>query len=212
MLLTLYHLVDERGISEFQRVRTLICSNFFSGNLRLASGASKSASKIQVGDSDGLLAFVKHYGTHYIRSVEVGDAIYQVFAMSKEQMSVLKNSLGGRNQIGLREWDSVHEQFLAPWLVKETGEVLAASGDAKLQRFLTAEARTVGQFGSYPNLIEGLVKKPNLVQMLEELTMDSEAITALEFQSLRDFFPSIQVREFYDETLSTQSALWGANI
>ena len=154
----------------------------------------------------------KNYGTHYFKSITVGDAIYQVFALSKEQMKGLKSSLGGRKTVGLSEWSGIHENYLAPWLVKETGELRAASGDKNLQRFLESELRISGQFGSYPNLIEGLIRNPGNVQMLEELTSEATAVIGLEFSSLRDFFPSIQVREFYDETFSTQSALWGSNI
>ena len=49
-----------------------------SGNIRLDSEALASASHVQVGDSEAILKFVKNYGTHYFKSVTVGDAIYQV--------------------------------------------------------------------------------------------------------------------------------------
>jgi len=183
-----------------------------SGNIRLDSEAGQEAAGVQVGDSNALLKFVKNYGTHYFKSITVGDAIYQVLALSKEQMKNLKSSLGGRKTVDLREWSRLHENYLAPWLVKETGELRAASGDKNLQRFLESELRISGQFGSYPNLIEGLIRNPGNVQMLEELTSEATAVIGLEFSSLRDFFPNLQVREFYDETFSTQSALWGSNI
>jgi len=182
------------------------------GNIRLGPEAANAAAGVQVGDSNALLKFVKNYGTHYFKSVTVGDAIYQVFAVSKDQMQKLKSSLGGRKTVGLREWSSLHENYLAPWLVKETGELRAASGDKNLQRFMDSELRINGQFGSYPNLIEGLIRNPGNVEMLEELTSEATAVIGLDFSSLRDFFPSIQVREFYDETFAAQSALWGANI
>ena len=72
--------------------------------------------------------------------------------------------------------------------------------------------RIQGQTQSYPNLVEGLIQNPGNAQRLEELTAESTAVVGLEFATLRDFFPSIQVREFYDETFAAQSALWGANI
>ena len=48
------------------------------GNIRLDNEASEDAGHVQVGDQEALLKFVKHYGTHYFKSVTVGDAIYQV--------------------------------------------------------------------------------------------------------------------------------------
>lgn len=184
-----------------------------SGNLKLNSGASRDANDISVGDTDAIMDFVKNYGTHFIQSVSVGDAIYQVFALDKDQMRSLLQNFGGRKNVGLPEWAMLYERYLAPWLVKETGEIRAASGDVQLQRFLADQVRVQGQFGSYPNLVEGLVRNPRNVQMLEDLTTESaSAVVGLHFASLRDFFPNLQVREFYDETFSTQSALWGANI
>jgi len=185
-----------------------------SGNIRLDSEAATEANKVQAQNSDAILKFVKNYGTHYFRSVTVGDAIYQVFALSKEQMQSLSASYGGqrRRDLSLADWPALHEKYLAPWLVKETGEIKAASGDVNVQRFIEQELRIEGQFGSYPNLIEGLIKNPGNVQTLEDLTTENSAVIGLEFATLRDFFPSIEVREFYDETFAAQSALWGANM
>jgi len=183
------------------------------GNIRLDNDASEAAGHVQVGDEEALLKFVKHYGTHYFKSVTVGDAIYQVFAISKEQMQSMKASYGGRgrNVLSLAEWPQLFDKYLAPWLVKETGEIRAASGDRQLSRFLDT-VRIQGQTQSYPNLVEGLIQNPGNARRLEELTAESTAVVGLEFATLRDFFPSIQVREFYDETFAAQSALWGANI
>jgi len=185
-----------------------------SGNIRLDSEAAAEANKVQAQNSDAILKFVKNYGTHYFRTVTVGEAIYQVFALSKEQMQSLSASYGGQRprDLSLADWPALHEKYLAPWLVKETGEIKAASGDVNVQRFIEQELRIEGQFGSYPNLIEGLIKNPGNVQTLEDLTTSNSAVIGLEFSTLRDFFPSIEVREFYDETFAAQSALWGANM
>ena len=49
---------------------------------------------------------------------------FQVFALSKEQMQSLLASYGGqrRRDLSLADWPALHEKYLAPWLVKETGE------------------------------------------------------------------------------------------
>lgn len=172
--------------------------------------AALAANQVNGGDEKALLKFVKNYGTHYFRSISVGEMVYQVFAISKDQMQSLSSSFPGR--IGLNEWPMLYEKYLAPWLVKETGEIRVSSGDPKVQRFVDQELRIEGQFGSYPNLIEGLIKNPGNVQRLEDLTAETTAIVGLNFASLRDFFPNPEVRKFYDETFAAQSALWGANI
>jgi len=183
-----------------------------SGNIRLDSEAAAAASQVKAGDGEAILKFVKTYGTHYFKSVTVGDAIYQVFAISKEQFQSLSQNYGRSRTLSLNDWPVVYEKYLAPWLVKETGEIRATSGDGALQSFMDQQLRIEGQFGSYPNLIEGLMRNPGNVQTLEELTSQTSAVIGLDFATLRDFFPSIEVREFYDETFAAQSALWEANI
>jgi len=182
------------------------------GNIRLDAEAFAEAAEVRSGDSDAILKFVKNYGTHYFRSVTVGDSIYQVFAISKDQMKSLSASYGRSRNLRASDWPMLYEKYLAPWLVKETGEIKVASGDVDTQRFVEQELRIEGQFGSYPNLITGLLDNPGNAQTLEELTAESSAVIGLELTTLRDFFPSIEVREFYDETFAAQSALWGANI
>ncbi len=181
-------------------------------NLRLAPKAAMAANDLEVGNTDKIMEFAKHYGTHYISSVTIGDAIYQVFALTKEHFGDLKQSLGGRRTINPREWHEVYETYLAPWLVKETGKIRAASGDVDLHRFLEEQLRVDGQFGSNPNLVEGLLRNPANVQTLEELTAGTSAVVGLNFATLKTFFPNLQVQQFYDEAFATQSALWGVNI
>ena len=127
-------------------------------------------------------------------------------------MKSLSASYGRSRNLRASDWPMLYEKYLAPWLVKETGEIKVASGDVDTQRFVEQELRIEGQFGSYPNLITGLLDNPGNAQTLEELTAESSAVIGLELTTLRDFFPSIEVREFYDETFAAQSALWGANI
>ena len=75
------------------------------------------------------------------------------------------------------------------------GEIKAASGNVNLQRFLEQQLRIEGQSLSYPNLIEGLIRNPGNVQTLEDLSTENSAVIGMEFATLRDFFPSIEVSD-----------------
>ena len=85
----------------------------------------------------------------------------------------------GVNTIGISDWTSIYDLYLAPWLVRETGEVKAASGDFTLQKFLDTELKVQGQFDTYPNLVESLVRNPALLDRLEELTENSVSVIGL---------------------------------
>ena len=90
-------------------------------NLRLSAGASEAARAVRAGDENSVLNFVENYGSHYIRSVTIGDAIYQVLALTKEQMDSLKAATRGVKRLTVNDWDRLYDNNLAPWKVRETG-------------------------------------------------------------------------------------------
>jgi len=103
---------------------------------------------------------------------------------------------------------------LAPWKVRETGNVRVVSGDEALTRFVDSELRINAQFGSYPTLINALMEKPEKARMLDQLGQDTQAIVGINFASLKTYVGNgdIQIREFYDEIVDNNSALWEANL
>lgn len=183
-------------------------------NLRLSPSAAQAAGAVRAGDENSVLEFVENYGSHYIRSVTIGDAIYQVLALTKEQMNELKAATRGVKRLSLNDWSRLYEDHLAPWKVRETGNVRVASGDVRLQRFAEERLRVNAQFGSYANLINALTKNPGNVQMLEELGRETTAVVAVDFASLKSYVGNgnIQAREYYSEIIDTHSALWEANL
>jgi torso-like protein len=183
-------------------------------NLRLSSGAAQAAAAVRAGDENSVLNFVENYGSHFIRSVTIGDAIYQVLALTKEQMDGLKAATRGVKRLSVNDWDRLYDNYLAPWKVRETGNVRVASGDVRLQRFAEEQLRVNAQFGSYANLVHGLTKNPANVQMLEEFGRDTTAVVAVDFASLKSYAGNgnIQAREYYTEIIDTHSALWEANL
>jgi len=183
------------------------------GDLRLKAEAGESLSKVASGNTEAVLDFVQRYGSHYIRDITVGDAIYQAFAISHDQFKNLQGILGSKSSpIGLEDWSKIFETYLAPWLVRETGEVKAASGDNQLQKFLDEELRIQGQLDTYPNLVESLIRKPSLVSKLEALTTNTMSVIGLNLASLRTFVLDPQTRLFFDETINTHSSLFEVNV
>jgi len=188
-------------------------SQSISGDLRLKPEASNSLRSVQSGNTEAVLEFVQHYGSHYLREITIGEAIYQVFAVTPEQFQQLQRVIGsGVNTIGRQDWSSLYELYLAPWLVRETGEIKAASGDFALQKFIDQELKVQGQFDTYPNLIESLIRNPALLDRLEELSDNTIAVTGLNLASLRAFVIDPQTQQFFDETINTHSSLFEVNV
>ena len=166
-----------------------------SGDLRLKPEADQSLRSLQTGNTEAILEFVQHYGSHFLREISVGESIYQVFAITPEQFQKLQRIIGsGINNIGLQDWSSIYESYLAPWLVRETGEVKAASGDFD------------------PNLIESVNRNPALLNRLEELSDKTVAVVGLNLSSLRSFVIDPQTQQFFDETINTHSSLFEVNV
>ena len=181
--------------------------------MRLQAAAAQSAANVQIGNRQSVLDFIGDFGSHYIRDISVGDSVYQVFAVNREQYLSAKNALRQQQHPMRRDaFKQFFQSHLAPWMVRETGLVLSASGDTNVKNFLDLNLREEGPFGSSNANIFKLDDNPDLMAELEVLTSSTSAVIGMNFASLREWIPSIQAREYYDEIVSSQAVLWGANI
>merc|ERR1719412_1695334 len=177
-----------------------------------AEGVAEPArefSKIRVGDEDSVKAFTEDFGSHYIKSLTVGDAVYQILALDRTKYLRARQEVLVDKKV--TDFNQIYEQFLAPWMVKESGAVQAASGDPRVKALLDTRAVTKTQFSSYPSIFE-IRKNARLLDELEFLTDGTQAITALSFRSIGALLPSVQAQDYYNEIVNTQLALWEVNI
>merc|ERR1712173_459453 len=179
------------------------------GEPRLMPEAAREFSKIRVGDEESVKSFTEDFGSHYIRSLTVGDAVYQILALDRSKYLRARQEVLVDKKV--TDFNQIYEQFLAPWMVKESGAVQAASGDPRVKALLDTRAVTKTQFSSYPSLFE-IRKNPRLLDELEFLTEGTQAITALSFRSIGALLPSVQAQDYYNEIVNTQLALWEVNI
>ncbi|CAB4059763.1 TSL [Lepeophtheirus salmonis] len=165
------------------------------GDPHLKGAALNSISNIVPGKKDSVLSFINDFGSHYIKEILIGDVIYQVFALSKDQFANAKTSLKPYQRIKSGEFNALYENILAPWNIRETGTIQAASGDFSLT-----------------NIFE-FKNDPTLMRELEDIsTKESEAVIGLHFASLRSAIPSTSTQDYFDEVVDTQMALWEINI
>jgi len=179
------------------------------GDLRLNDDAQEAFDNIKVGDRNSVENFVKNYGSHYIKSLTVGDAVYQILALDRSNYLRAKNDVLINKQV--TDFDQIYEEYLAPWIVRENGKILVASGDPNAGEFLTKKAVKQLQFASYPSLFE-VRKQPGLLDDLEFLTSETTAVVALNFRSLGSLLPTIEQQEYYKEIVNAELALWEVNI
>jgi hypothetical protein len=142
----------------------------------------------------------------------VGDVVYQVIALDRQQYNKAKSassSLGAFTSP--TDFTRFYDSHLAPWLVRETGKVEVASGDRTAADIAEAKLRTNGMFGSYPNIFV-MQDSQDVTSMMEEATAETEAVVGLHFASLRSWVRDPQIRDYYDEIVDTHMALWEANM
>ena len=176
---------------------------------QLLPEAAKEFAKIRVGDEDSIKTFTEDFGSHYIRSLTVGDAVYQILALDRTKYLRARQEVLVDKKV--TDFNQIYEQFLAPWIVKESGKVQAASGDPRVKELLNSRAVTNTQFSSYPSIFE-IRKNARLLEELEFLTANTQAVTALAFRSIGALLPSVQAQDYYNEIVNTQLALWEVNI
>merc|ERR1712018_1049824 len=175
----------------------------------LKPDAQEAFSRIQVGDEKSVKDFVENYGSHYIRSLVIGDAVYQIIALDRPQYNRAKNDVLIEKKV--QDFTQIYDNYLAPWIVRENGRVQAASGDDRVAEFLDERVVMRTQFNTYPSIFE-IRKDERLLNELEVLTRSTEAVVALAFRSIGALLPSVQAQDFYNEIVNTILALWEVNI
>jgi len=179
------------------------------GRPQLMAGAAREFANIRVGDEDSVKTFTEDFGSHYIKSLTVGDAVYQILALDRTKYLRARQEVLVDKKV--TDFNQIYEQFLAPWMVEESGLVQAASGDPRVKALLDTRAVTKTQFSSYPSIFE-IRKNARLLDELEFLTADTEAVIGLKFRSIGALLPSVQAQDYYNEIVNTQLALWEVNI
>jgi len=175
----------------------------------LRPDAAQAFSNIRVGDQESVKDFAENYGSHYIRSLTIGDAVYQIIALDKDKYIRAKNDVLVEKKVS--DFNKIYEEYLAPWIVKESGRVQAASGDSRVAEFLDERVVMKTQFNSYPSIFE-IRKNDRLLDELEVLTRNTEAVIALAFRSIGALLPTVQAQDYYNEIVNTALALWEVNI
>lgn len=179
------------------------------GSPVLNADAQTDFSRMRVGDRDSVEKFVQAHGSHYIQSLDVGDAVYQILALDRPSYRRAKNDVLVEKKV--TDFDRIYDEYLAPWIVKENGKIMVASGDPQARDFLKRSAVKQLQFSTYPSIFE-IRKQPGLMQELERLTHDTTAVIGLKFKSLGSLINNIETEEFYKEIVNTELALWEVNI
>jgi hypothetical protein len=179
------------------------------GDPRLNADAAALFAKIHQGDRESVENFVQNFGSHYIKSLTVGDAVYQVLALDRPAYQRAKTDVLVSRKV--TDFNRIYDEYLAPWIVKDNGRILAASGDVRVGEFLDRKAVKSLQFSSYPSIFE-IRRQPALLEELEQLTRDTTAVIGLDFRSIGSLLPGLQLQEFYQQVVNTQLALWEVNI
>merc|ERR1712200_194104 len=66
------------------------------------------------------------------------DAVYQILAMDWSSYARAKTDVLVEKRV--TDFDEIYENYLAPWIVRENGQILAASGDPRVGEFLAKKA------------------------------------------------------------------------
>merc|ERR1712073_31040 len=78
----------------------------------LKSAAQSAFNRIQVGDEKSVKDFVENYGSHYIRSLVIGDAVYQILALDRPSYNRAKNDVLIEKKVS--DFTEIYDNYLAP--------------------------------------------------------------------------------------------------
>jgi len=179
------------------------------GDPVLKPEAAAALNRIRVNDEKSVKDFVQNYGSHYIKSLTIGDAVYQILALDRPAYTKAKQDVLINKKV--KDFNEIYDLYLHPLLVKENGKVQAASGDKRVMEFLKTRVVKKERFNSYPSIFE-IKKNPDILEQLEFMTSGTEAIISMAFRSIGSLLTKLQEQIFYNEVVNTQLALWEVNI
>eukprot|EP00095_Tigriopus_kingsejongensis_P009779 maker-scaffold808_size94304-snap-gene-0.23 protein:Tk09779 transcript:maker-scaffold808_size94304-snap-gene-0.23-mRNA-1 annotation:"torso-like protein precursor" len=197
----------------------LIKMSLDSVSLSMANQPTPSAdtvaalSSITTGDENSISKFIEQHGSHFIEGIEVGDSVYQVLALKQDQYQGLKSNIPANQKVlSAQRYEDLFNSYLAPWLTRESGQVLCASGTKPLQSFLDSSLKLDAQFGSYPHIF-ALQGNTNLQEELNVLGAESTgAVIGMNFEGFNKFLPDLDTQTYYDEIMKARTSLWESNI
>lgn len=137
-------------------------------------------------------------------------SVVQVFVYSPAIYSRIKEVMKSRGVQALTA-EEINSYF-SPWYAEHTGRVLAASGNATVERWATDNLRTQFYFFVYTSLIK--LHHPDNAGLLRDLDklLENEALLQLDLRTLAPVFKDPLKRRWFEEVIDNHLKLWEVNM
>lgn len=176
--------------------------------LRPTNQTEDSLDRVQLGDVQSVMKFIRTTGSHYISSYTTGNSLYQVLVYPQSVYEQMKNTFmkAGKSSMRLNEVSS----YFSPWYAEHIGRIVVASGNGTLEKWADANLQSRMYIFVYSNLLN-LRNSPELLHELHGL-MQNEALLQLDLKTLAPLFKNAQKRKWFEEIMYNNLKLWEINV
>lgn len=176
--------------------------------LRPTNQTAESVERVQPGDVESVMRFIRTTGSHYVSSYATGNSLYQVLVYSQGVYEQMKNDFMRDDESSLR-LNKVSNYF-SPWYAEHIGRIVAASGNGTLEKWAEANLRSKMYIFVYANLLN-LRRSPELLHRLHVI-MQNEALLQLDLKMLAPLFKDPEKRKWFEEIVYNHLRLWEINV
>ncbi|XP_012280059.1 torso-like protein [Orussus abietinus] len=169
---------------------------------------AREAANITLGDTVGVVRFIRNFGSHYIASYVTGNSLYQVFVYTPQVYLRIKERLKTRGVAGLSSLEL--SNYFSPWYAEHMGIVLSASGNRSVEAWAVEKLQVRYYIFTYASLLK-LHGDAQLLRQLDGL-LGNEALLQLQLRTLAPLFKDPKRREWFLEVIDNYFKLWEVNM
>lgn len=164
--------------------------------------------KLQIGDTVGIVKFIRKYGSHYIDSYTTGDSLYQVFVFRKSHYYQIKNRFVTYGYSNINN-DELNEYF-SPWKALHIGQIRTSSGNRTIEKWCFKNLQMIVPVFKFQSILK-LHENDDLFQMAQNL-LTNEALLQIRLKSIEIFFQNDSIKRWFQEVLENLIVLWDVNL
>ncbi|KAG5892232.1 hypothetical protein JTB14_022297 [Gonioctena quinquepunctata] len=190
------------------RFRDVVKLDRIPNNINLVDVVAREIDKIQIGDVESVLIFIRKYGSHYIHSYVTGNSLYQVFVFNKTNYRQIKERL---KKQGIAHISNLElSQYFSPWYAEHMGTIKVASGNRSVANWTSYKLRNNYYIFTYPSLLK-IHGDPKLLAKLNNM-LGNEAILEMTMKTLAPAFKDPVKKMWFEEVLDNYLKLWESNL
>lgn len=157
-----------------------------------------------------VMKFIKAYGSHYIHSYTLGDAVFQTYVFKKRKFRLLRNVYKTRKNVD-------HRKYFSPWYAEHIGVIRKGSASVEhwmnkkmVQQFYIMKFPSIFRLSNLLN-VESFRRDRRRANHIESMVFTEDTLIQLELKTLERVMSNVASKIWFREVLHNLIRLWEEN-